>query len=273
MSHEWSFRRELRPKVAPGLVRLGNPAADGGYVVPLWIVESTDVLLTLGIGYEWTFDEDIARIRPGVSIVAADHTVHAAGLRSLLRRSQLNHALYRILRRPSKVTKYAARIDRARRYQRLYDAPNVHIEKAVASHTSTSTVTIDELFTVVKSGQPHRVLLSMDIEGGEYDVVDDILRYQSAINMIVTEFHNIGQRLDEFESAITAIKRSFDIVHLHGNNCGPYNHDLDIPEVLEITFVHRSLLPPNSPRSVDQRPIPGLDVPNKPGSPDYVLHI
>ena len=255
------------------MVRLGNHVADGGYVVPLWIVESTDVLLTLGMGREWMFDEDIVRIRPGVSIVGADHTVHAASFRSLLRQSQVKQAVYRILGHTSSVAKYAARIDLARRYQRLYTAPNVHIEKAVASHTSNSTVTIAELFTFVRSDRPHRVLLSMDIEGSEYDVVDDILRHHSAINIIVTEFHYIGQRLDEFERAITEIKRAFDIVHLHGNNCGPYNHDLDIPEMLEITFVHRSLMPLNSQYSVDKGPLPGLDVPNRPGSPDYVLHI
>jgi hypothetical protein len=255
------------------MVRLGNQVADGGYVVPLWIVESTDVLLTLGMGREWTFDEDVVRIRPGVSIVGVDHSVHAASFRSLLHRSQLKQAVFRFLGHTSKATKYAARVDVARLYQRLFTAPNVHIEKAVASHSSTSTVTIDELFTVVRSDRPHRVLFAMDIEGGEYDVVDDILRYHSAINMIVTEFHYIGQRLDEFERSITKIKRSFDIVHLHGNNCGPYNHEFDIPEVVEITFVHRSLMPPDSQHSADQRPLPGLDVPNKPGSPDYVLHI
>lgn len=273
MKGEWGFRQELRPRDVPGLVRLGNPVGDGGYVVPQWVVESTDVLLTLGIGHDWTFDEDVLRMRPGASIVGVDHTIHAASIRWSLRQVQFKYGMNRILGRTAKASRYAERIRRYRRYQRLFTAPHLHIERAVSSFASPTTVTIDELFTHFESSRPHRVLVSMDIEGSEYDVVEDLLRYHAAINMIVTEFHSIGRHLDEFERSITGIKQSFDIVHLHGNNCAPYNQDLDIPEVIELTFVHRSLMPANGSYSSIERPLPGLDVANRPGSPDYVLRI
>ena len=273
MKTEWNFRRELRPKAVPGLVRLGNPLGDGGYVVPEWVVESTDVLLTLGIGQEWTFEEHVHRMRPGASIVGADHTVHAASIRSSLRQARVKHGLNRLLGRAGKASRYAERIDRYRRYLRLFTTPNVHIEKAVGSVASQTTVTVDELFAHVRSDRPHGVLVSMDIEGSEYEVIKDILEYHTAINMIVAEFHSIGLQLDAFERSITEAKRSFEIVHVHGNNCAPYNHDLDVPEVVEVTFVHRSLMPAGSPYSSDERPLPGLDMPNSPGVPDYVLRL
>jgi hypothetical protein len=269
----WSFRQELRPRDVPGLVRLGNPAGDGGYVVPGWVVESTDVLLTLGMGQEWTFDEDILRMRPGLSIVGVDHTLRAASIRSSLRQARFKHSLNRLLGRAAKASRYAERIDRYRRYQRLFAPPNVHMEKAVGSVASPTTVTVDEVFARVASTLSHRVLVSMDIEGSEYEVVEDLLRHQAAINMIVTEFHDIGRHVDAFERSITEIKAFFDLVHLHGNNCAPYNHELDLPEVVELTFVHRELMPPDSPFSSDERPLPGLDVANSPGVPDYVLRI
>lgn len=273
MKGDWGFRQELKPRDVPGLVRLGNPVGDGGYVVPQWVVESTDVLLTLGIGQDWTFDQDVLRMRPRATIVGVDHTVHAASIRSSLRQAQVKHGVNRLLGRTAKASRYAERISRYQRYLHLFTAPHLHIEKAVSSVASPTTVTIDELFTHIESSIPHRVLVSMDIEGAEYDVVGDILGYHTAINMIVTEFHHIGRRLDEFERSITEIKRSFEIVHVHGNNCAPYNHDLDVPEVIELTFVHRSLMPVDSPYSSIERPIPGLDVANERGSPDYVLRI
>jgi len=273
MTTEWSFRQQLKPKAVPGLVRLGNPVGDGGYVVPKWVVESTDVLLTLGIGQEWTFDEDVLRMRPGKSTVGADHTVHGASIRSSLRQAQVKNNLNRLLGRAAKASRYAERIDRYRRYQRMFGSPNVHIEKMVGSTASPTTVIIDELFAYVGSTFPHRVLVSMDIEESEYDVIEDLLRHHTAINMIVTEFHYVGRHLDAFERSITEIKKFFDIVHLHGNNCAPYNHDIDLPEVVELTLVHQSLMPPDSPYSSDERPLPGLDVANSPGVPDYVLRI
>ena len=82
----------------PRLVRLGNPAGDGGYVVPQWVVESTDVLLTLGIGHDWGFEEDLLRRRPGASIVGVDHTIRAASIRWSL------HQALVLRHRPSSTT-------------------------------------------------------------------------------------------------------------------------------------------------------------------------
>ena len=271
MSEDWEFRRELRPKQASGLVRLGNPLGDGGYVVPGWVVDSTDVLLTLGIGQEWTFDEDVLRLRPGVSIVGADHTVSAASISWSLRQAKAKHALNRFLGRSEKASRYAERIDHYRRYQRLFTPPQTHVEKAVSSVASPATVTIDELFVLVGPVRSHGVLVSVDIEGGEYDVAGDLVGHEGEINMIVIEFHHVGRNRARFERSVNEIKSSFDIVHVHGNNCAPYNHDLDLPEVLEVTFVHRSLMPPGSPYCPDVRPLPGLDVPNCPGKQDYPL--
>jgi hypothetical protein len=273
MKKEWSFRRELRPRAVPGLVRLGNPLGDGGYVVPEWVVESTDVLLTLGIGREWTFEEHVHRMRPEASIIGADHTVHANSIRSSLRQARIKHELNRLLGRAPKAARYAERIDRYRSYLRLFTTPNVHIERAVGSVSSQTTVTVHELFAHVQSNRPHGVLVSMDIEGCEYEVIEDILEYHAAINMIVAEFHGIGLQLDAFERSIREAKNSFEIVHVHGNNCAPYNYDLDMPEVVEVTFVHRSLMPAGSPYSVEERPLPGLDMPNSPRVPDYALRL
>ena len=56
-----------------------------------------------------------------------------------------------------------------------------------------------------------------------------------------------------------------------GNPLGDGGYD--VPEVVEVTFVHRSLMPAGSPYSSDERPLPGLDMPNSPGVPDYVLRL
>ena len=54
-----------------------------------------------------------------------------------------------------------------------------------------------------------RVFLKMDIEGGEYDVVDDLVAHADRINCIVGEFHRIGKKAASFNAALGAFNGPF----------------------------------------------------------------
>ena len=61
------------------------------------------------------------------------------------------------------------------------------------------------------------------------------------------------------------------MVHIHGNNCGAYDHANDFPSIVEITFVNASLLTSDAAHSNFHYPRVGLDAPNEPTIPEYEI--
>ena len=61
-----------------------------------------------------------------------------------------------------------------------------------------------------------KVVLKSDIEGSEFEVIDEILKHQSKIKMIIFEFHwmNINEQI--FLESVKKLKNNFNIIHIHG---------------------------------------------------------
>src|SRR5215469_5599755 len=66
----------LRPVVVDDLARFGNPV-DGGYLLPQRLLGEIDAVLSFGLATDWSFEEQLARLRPGIPIDVYDHTVGA----------------------------------------------------------------------------------------------------------------------------------------------------------------------------------------------------
>ena len=90
----------------------------------------------------------------------------------------------------------------------------------------------------------------MDVEGGEYDVLvyEDSKTLASFSTMII-EFHNLQKLFErDFLKMVSAvfekIYKNFSICHVHPNNCcGIASLDeIDIPRVIEVTFIRNDLL-------------------------------
>ena len=56
----------LRPVIVDDLVRLGS-AADGGYLLPQRVIGEIDAVLSFGLATDWSFEEQVARLRPGIA--------------------------------------------------------------------------------------------------------------------------------------------------------------------------------------------------------------
>lgn len=114
------------------------------------------------------------------------------------------------------------------------------------------------------------MILQMDIEGGEYDVLtyEDSTTLASFSSMII-EFHNLqklfeGDFLKMVSAIFEKIYKNFSICHVHPNNCcGIASLDgIDIPRVIEVTFIRNDLLnkcsinkPVNLPHTLDKKNI------------------
>lgn len=93
-----------------------------------------------------------------------------------------------------------------------------------------------------------RVLLKMDVEGCEYEWLQntDIQELANITTCIVLEVHwlNRDDVREKFIKCIEELNKHFYLCHIHGNNCGSTFHynRLDFPVVLELTFVPKEIV-------------------------------
>lgn len=94
------------------------------------------------------------------------------------------------------------------------------------------------------------MILKMDVEGAEWDFLANVSsELLSRFDQMVFEFHNMIQpkTATEMESTLTALKKinaTHTLVHVHGNNHGPFLNMDGIgvfPDAPEVTYVRNGL--------------------------------
>lgn len=215
------------------LIRIGA-AGDGGYLVPDDL-GGIEVLLSAGVGAAWSFERDLGE-RFGIRSSMCDGSVEA----------------------PSGLTDLQA-----------------FTRRNVAARSDTGVVTLAEW--VEEAGVDGDLMLQMDIEGAEVEVLAGVdpavLR---RFRIIVLEVHQLPRALlagpagDGHRAALARIDDDFVPVHIHPNNCcGTRSvHGVDVPNVLEVTYLRRDRLTEPPVR------VPvghAADAPNVPAYPPVVL--
>mgnify|MGYP001472731561 CR=1 FL=1 len=101
-------------------------------------------------------------------------------------------------------------------------------------------------------------VLKMDIEGNEYNILDDIIQNQKNMIGMVIEFHSCDLMSEKIKLFIE--KLSLDLVHIHVNNYGPVTKDR-FPTVIELTFSAKKY---NLKREENENnfPVESFDQPN-----------
>lgn len=248
----------LAPVEVDGLTRVGNPRRDGGYVVPGVAVRESDTLISFGVGTNWSFESHFRQLNPAAEIHAYDHTVGELRFRRDYQRGLVKLLLAR--------TSLAELRDRSRiwrSYRAFFPSEATHFQEEIHHGGTKSTyASIDKVFGRTRS---ERIFLKVDIEGCEYSIIDDVLRYAPRITCIAIEFHDTEALRDTFCSAVRRWQRAFHIVHLHGSNLNHVAPD-GLPNCVEMTFATGP-----APRDAKLRsclPLAGLDSPNNPKQPD-----
>ncbi len=247
-----SLFEALTPQALPGdrihpqLLRLGRKS-DGGYLVP----RDPDLacpprlhpslvvpLVSFGVGWDISFELDWARMT-GLPVICYDHTITSEQWNNLISGCGANES-----------------------------ALLHHISKpATLSHGRPSNEVADRLC------QMSRWALKMDIEGAEYDILEQhgelLSLSDSGLTLIVMELHWLNSTAWYLRAIriLAMLNKNWLMVHAHTNNYGNTWIDLQgnlLPEVVELTWLHRSLLPPDwsEEPSIHSRPLPGLDFPN-----------
>jgi hypothetical protein len=262
-------RRQLRPIEHRDLIRLGPPR-DGGYVVPDAMVRRSAVLLSLGMKQDWSFERAFVAINERVRVIGVDPSVTPRLFAAQIVASVVRYAGSAIAR-PRRARKHLATLRNSADYFSFFRGRHQHVRKAVTAADSASEITLGTLLHAAPAGAPYPVFLKMDIEGAEYAVVPDIVRFRHLINCVVAEFHHLGRKPAVFNQAIAQLLEHFRIVHVHGNNYSAYDAGNDFPTAVEITLVNSDLLDTAAGPATRAYPRPEIDFPNAPGRPDYSL--
>lgn len=215
-------------------IRIGN-TYDGGYVLPKQALEQSECLFSYGINNDITFDEHYIQLT-GKKVYGYDHTIEGI------------HTQY-----PNLFTWY---------------------KKGLSGTPQEQT---DNFLNHYKQlGISGRVLLKVDIEVHEYEWLQntDIQELANITTCFSLEVHMLHDSFfrEKFISCIEELNKYFYLCHIHGNNYAPtFNYEgCDVPMVLELTLVPKSLVPEAS-LSTETFPT-NLDTPNDPSVPDINLN-
>ncbi|MCW5558403.1 MAG: FkbM family methyltransferase [Verrucomicrobiae bacterium] len=255
------------------MIRLGSPN-DGGYVVPRARVRAARHLLSLGLSDNWDFELAFVRANPDALVTGVDYSVTRGFLARRIFRSLWKIPAYALIFHRRKVRNYTQLLRSCALFSRFFSPPNRHLLRRVADRASSPLdITLPELLAGIPEQGPSDLFLKMDIEGSEYEALPEIVRNHHRFGCITGEFHSLDTRTADFNEALSLLAGPFVLVHVHGNNCGPYDPVHDFPASVELTWVHRSTLgaPPSPARG--PYPRPGLDRPNDPRRPDHPIRL
>ena len=251
----------LAPIESVGLMRVGNPHRDGGYVVPGAAVTESDTLISFGVGTHWSFESHFKQLNPAANVHAYDHTVGKLRFKRDYQRGLVKFLLFR-----TSLADLSQRRRIWRSYRAFFSSQATHFQEEIHhGGTKPTYASIDKVFSRTRS---QSIFLKIDIEGSEYSIIDDVLRYAPRIKCIAIEFHDTEALRDTFCSAVKRWQRAFHIVHLHGTNLNHVAPD-GLPNCVEMTFA-AGVAPANSKLRCSL-PLAGLDSPNNPKQPDRKL--
>lgn len=195
------------------LIRVGNPSGDGGYFLPQnW---DCDLVISIGVGSDWSFDSQIAA--NGVTVVQLDGSIEKPNNSKLIQ--NLNE----------------------------FELGKLNfIKKHIGIRSSPETLGFYELAQFVRSNFDSAGL-KMDIEGFEWRLLaslhkDDLQQF----SWIVVEIHDLDRlqtragselfqaicdHLEDFEIANVELNQSSAPLNLHGTK--------GIRQEMEFTFVRK----------------------------------
>ena len=251
----------LRPLKNSNLLRLGRNH-DGGYIVDSSIVKNCNTLITFGLGPDWSFELDLIKKNDDVKIYMYDYSVSSTPyIREVLK------YLKRFLTFRTSYKAVSDRITYLKNYLNFFKIENVSFfkEKITFPVKEKIDTDVDKVFSRIPEGE--QVILKSDIEGSEYDVIDQILKYSDRIEMLIFEFHWIDKKEETFLDSVRKLQDKFNIIHIHGNN----HFDklpTGLPIIIEMTLLNKKNNQKNNMEYINKFPIKGLDCSNNPFKKD-----
>jgi hypothetical protein len=225
-AHELLIPEELNflaPLVVTDLIRIGREN-DGGYGVPETLIREAEILVSMGINDDWSFDEECRKLNPDLRVHAYDFTISRQFFVKRLQMAMigvcLGHTSLRVLRKRWHVLKS---------YDRFFRGPVRHFEERIYNRIDRPYDTT--LSRVFERADSNKIVLKVDIEGSEYRIIDAIVEFADRIVGLIVEFHDTDPLRPVFVDGIRKLRQHFEIVHVHANNTEGIASD-QLPELL-----------------------------------------
>ena len=227
-----TFPKILQPFHCDDIVRLGKDN-DGGYLVNKQDIVKSKNLLSLGIGEDWSFETDFSSIND-CSINAYDQSLNTSLLKS---KGDLHIA-----------------------YNKFFTGNRVHVEKNIGNKYNEIP------FSTIATNPD--TFLKCDIEGEEYNILDDLIIHTKLFTGMVLEFHGINKP-ENYSRLINFISKiDHKLLHVHVNNYFYYKTDNGcIPDILELSFTSS----PNIRLAKEINMPNKLDMPNNPDGEEFKI--
>jgi hypothetical protein len=249
------LRRTLWPKSFADLRRYGRQG-DGGYVLPAAAFQRADALLTFGLDFDWSFERAFAAAHAVAPIHVYDPTV---GTRRFI--SAGFWALLGSIYSRREWSKVLACWD----YFVFFRHPVRHFREWIGSGVGRVGVAA----AIARMPEPRRLVLKVDIEGSEYEILEEIVSVSNRVEVLAIEFHEIAAHVHVIADFADRLNATHVVAHLHGNNYAPVCLDGSLPASIEVVFVRRSA--GEMDYYTGNLPRPGLDYPNTSKRPDVVI--
>ena len=256
-----TFPNELKPFFVENnkLIRLGS-IDDGGYVVPLKSIKNSKSLVSFGICDNWDFEKDFTK-KANVNVYAYDHSIDKNFWLARFKKDFIKFLKFKIFK-PKKIYKMFQYLDFLF-FFKFNKKNNFYLRKIGKGGDSLNLDKIINNHLIIKN----HIFLKIDIEGYEYEILNEIILYQERIEGIVIEFHDVSQNLSRIIEFISQLSPYLQLAHIHGNNYSIKNIN-SFPEAIELTF-SRNLNTTKFNSKV--YPLKNLDFPNSKRSPDVEI--
>lgn len=249
------FMEKVRPKIGLPMIRLGRNF-DGGYVLPELVLSECKVCISLGYGFDSSFEYDFLNISSQNRVYLFDSDINLVHC--------LKGILFDIVKILKKHKNYPIhRVKELIKYIILRTNPRIQYTVArIGAASNPDTLSLNQLMFKQNSNS---ILMKIDIEGSEYETLNYALENLSKVKCLIIEFHEIDTRMTEFLSILDLIMSEFILINTHINNSGKIL--FGIPSTLELCFIRKNLVNQESLWPATEIPSK-LDFPCRPQIPD-----
>lgn len=215
---------KYKPQVKTDLIRLGRDF-DGGYVVAQRSINEADALISMGVNDDWSFEKQFIKLN-SIPVNAYDHTVTPKFWRNYVLGSFYQALIPTKARLRRFVLDFLVFID----YNRFFKKDVIHFRQKIGLNKNGDISVKD---VISKFPDDFNIFFKIDIEGGEYRILDELIDYQDRLSGLAIELHDCDLHKDKILAFLSKFKLS--VANIHPNNFAGVDIN-DDPLVVEMTF-------------------------------------
>ena len=212
------------------LIRIGS-LNDGGYILSKNLLKDLDLLISLGISDNWEFEKHLYKLT-NCSIEAYDDSINSEFWLNRFKKDFIKFISLKIFK-PKRLVDMFKYLD----FLIFFKKKNVNFHLKRVGINNHKSISFDAI--IKKHIEKKNIFCKIDIEGSEYEILNELKKYPDHINGFAIEFHDLKNKLNDVKEFIKSCT-NYKLIHIHGNNLAIDNERY--PLTLEMTFCYTKLL-------------------------------